>query len=307
MHHHIYIPEANISRYIPSELAECDAKEYINICELLYLYQSNQIAFMQFKVAAVYRLLKMKEAKHPLLPTQILDESITEEDIKASNIYELTQLIDTFFEDQEGVKVIKQNYLTNPVPTIRPSLIKYHGPADNFHNLTFGEYLDALRLFNDFHSCGDPEILYLLVAILYRPAAPFHFLQKDKGDIREVYNSHTIEKRAKKLKYAPFGFIYGVYLLFASFQKALVEMKLNWGGKELDLSILFDSSETQDESNELPGIGMDALAFTMAESGAFGDYEALRLANFWQIIVRMYDMRKSDLERQKHESNATTK
>lgn len=98
------------------------------------------------------------------------------------------------------MKVIKQNYLTNPVPTIRPSLIKYHGPADNFHNLTFGEYLDALRLFNDFHSCGDPEILYLLVAILYRPAAPFHFFQKDKGDIREVYNSHTIEKRAKKLK-----------------------------------------------------------------------------------------------------------
>lgn len=102
MHHHIYIPEANISRYIPSELAECDAKEYINICELLYLYQSNQIAFMQFKVAAVYRLLKMKEAKHPLLPTQILDESITEEDIKASNIYELAQLIDTFLKTRRA-------------------------------------------------------------------------------------------------------------------------------------------------------------------------------------------------------------
>lgn len=307
MHHHIYIPEANISRYIPSELAECDKKEYIDICELLYLYQSNQITFMQFKVASVYRLLQMKEAKNPLLPTQILDESITEEDIKACNIYELTQLIDTFFEESEGVKIIKQNYLNNPVPTIRPSIVKHYGPADNFHNLTFGEYLDALRLFNDFHSCGDPEILYLLVAILYRPATPFYLFKKDTGDIREPYNPHTIEKRAKKLKYAPFGFIYGVYLLFASFQKALVEMKLNWGGKELDLSILFDSSDAAEPNNELPGIGMDALAFTMAESGAFGDYETLRVANFWQIIVRMYDMRKSDIERQKQERNATTK
>lgn len=307
MHHHIAIPEANISRYIPSELAECDAKEYINMCELLYLYQSGQINFNQFKVAAVYRLLRMEEGKKTIPTHRILDESITEEDIKNATIYELSQLIDSFFDDQEGVKIIKQNYLINPVPKIRPVLTNYYGPADNFHNLNFGEYLDALRLFNDFHSSGDPEILFLLSAILYRPAEPLHWFKKDKGDIRETYNSHTIEKRAKKLKLAPFGFIYGVYLLFASFQKALVEMKLNWGGKELDLSILFDNSEADEHSNDLPGIGMDSLAFTMAESGAFGDYEALRNANFWQIIVRMYDMRKSDLERQKQERNATTK
>ena len=83
-------------------------------------------------------------------------------------------------------------------------------------------------------------------------------------------------------------------------------MKLNWGGQELDLSILFESAKGETESaTALPGIGMDSIAFTMAESGAFGDYKKLRDTNFWEIIVRMYDLRRADLERQKHEANAT--
>jgi hypothetical protein len=39
------------------------------------------------------------------------------------------------------------------------------GPADQFRDMTFGEYRDGLRLFHDFHATGDMHILTLLTAI----------------------------------------------------------------------------------------------------------------------------------------------
>jgi hypothetical protein len=165
-------------------------------------------------------------------------------------------------------------------------------------------------MFYDFHASGDMHILTLLTALFYRPKKRFHFIKKRvdnyDGDIRVPYNSNHLEARAKAFKYAPIGFVYGFYLLFASFQKSLVEMQLNWGGQELDLSILFETSkEEKDNPVALAGIGMDSIAFMMAESGAFGNYKELRTTNFWEIIVRMYDLRRADLERQKQEANVT--
>jgi hypothetical protein len=309
--HTIELPEAKITRYIPSDLSECDAQQYIDMCELIFHYQCQQINFEEFKTQSAYKLMNMKRAKTSVIKKMLLDEGITEDDVKFSNIHLIADLIEGFFEeDKSGNKIIKQYYLHNPVPTYQPAFKKYYGPTDSFMNITFGEYLDALRLFHDFHTSGDIQLLWLIAAIFYRPKKSFHFIRKKmsayNGDIRERHNPNAIDKRAKDLEIAPVGFVYGVYLYFASFQKALVEMKLNWGGQELDLSILFNYDKTENETTALPGIGMDSIAFTMAESGAFGSYEAICKINFWQIIVRMYDIRRADLEKQKTETNATT-
>ncbi|WP_026730213.1 hypothetical protein [Flavobacterium denitrificans] len=310
--HIIELPEAKIKRYIPADLSECDSQQYIDMCELIFYYQCNQITMEEFKVQSVYKLMNMKSVKSSTKKTMILDEGISEEDVKFGNIYLIADLIEDFFETGENDnKVIKQYYLHNPVPKYQPAFRKYYGPTDSFMNITFGEYLDALRLFHDFHASGDVKILWLIAAIFYRPKKWFHYfrskLSNYDGDVRQTYNPNTIDKRAKDLEIAPIGFVYGVYLFFASFQKALVEMKLNWGGQELDLSILFNYEKSDNDNNGMPGIGMDSIAFTMAESGAFGSYDSICKINFWQIIVRMYDIRRSDLERQKQERNATNK
>lgn len=298
--HTIEIPEANIRRYIPSDLSECDSQQYMDMCELVFRFQNQEIDYDAFKTHAVYKLMNMK-------PSKKQDDDLD----KFDTICQIGELVDNFFEeDESGQKIIKQYYIHNPVPKFKPLWINYHGPSDSFMNMTFGEYTDGLRMFHDFHATGDMHILTLLTALFYRPKKRFHFIKKRldnyDGDIRAAYNSNHLEARAKTFKYAPIGFVYGFYLLFASFQKTLIEMKLNWGGQELDLSILFESAKGETESTTaLPGIGMDSIAFTMAESGAFGDYKKLRNTNFWEIIVRMYDLRRADLERQKHEANAT--
>jgi len=299
--HTIEIPETKLKRYIPADLSECDPQQYMDMCELIFHYQNDAINYDELRIHAAYKLMNMKPSN-----------KTNQDEEKFSNIYLVSELIDDFFDiDEKGLKVIKQYYIHNPVPKFKPLWKTLDGPSDSFMNMTFGEYTDALRLFHDFHATGDMEILKLITALFYRPKKSFLFLKKRlenyDGDMRQPYNSNNLEARAKTLNHAPIGFVYGFYLLFASFQKYLIDAKIMWGGKELDFSILFESSKTDDEpTNDAPGIGMDAIAFSIAESGAFGTIEEVRKANFWQIMVRMYDLRRTDLERQKQEKNATT-
>jgi hypothetical protein len=306
--HTIEIPDSKLKRYIPADLSECDAQQYMDMCELIFLYQNQSITYDELRTHAAYKLMKM--ARKPA--KELTEYEQQQQRIKFSNIYLISELIDSFFEDDgSGNKTIKQYYIHNPVPNFKPLLTTYYGPSDSFMNMTFGEYTDALRLFHDFHATGDMEILRIITALFYRPKKKFHWLKKHfenyNGDIREPYNPHTLEQRAEKLKTAPIGFIYGFYLLFASFQKYLIDAKILWSGKEIDLAILFESSDTEELTNETPGIGMDAIAFSIAESGAFGTIEEVRKAEFWPIMIRMYDLRRTDLERQKPEKDATNK
>jgi hypothetical protein len=297
--HIIEIPETKLKRYIPSDLSECGSQQYMDMCELIFHFQNQAITYHELRTHAAYKLMNM-------IPSKAAEQ----DEEKFSNIYLISELIDDFFEEENGLKTIKQYYIHNPVPTFKPLWKTYYGPSDSFMNMTFGEYTDALRLFHDFHATGDMEILKLLTALFYRPKKSFLFIKKRlenyNGDVREPYNSHNLEARAKVLQHAPIGFVYGFYLLFASFQKYLIDAKILWSGKEIDFSILFESSGYEEHSTDTPGIGMDSIAFSIAESGAFGTIEEVRKADFWQIMVRMYDLRRTDLERQKKEKNATT-
>ena len=300
----IEIPEANIKRYIPSDLSECDQQQYMDICELIFYFQNEQINYDEFRTHAVYKLMKMVPSKKD-----------DDDEEKFANIYQLSELINDFFDtDADGKKIIKQDYIHNPIPSFKPIFKTLYGPSDSFMNMTFGEYTDALRLFLDFHATGDMELLKLLTAVFYRQKKSFHFIKKRlssyDGDIREPYNSKLLEANAKELKHAPIGFVYGFYLLFASFQKYLIDAKIMWGGKEIDFAILFESSKEESnepQSEDIPSIGMDSIAFSIAESGTFGNIDQVRNTNFWDIMIRMYDLRRTDLERQKQENNATNK
>lgn len=295
--HNINIPEANLNLYLPADLSECDQQQYIDMCELIFRFHNQEIDYLEFRTHAVYKLLGLKP-----------QESEHDQEEKFANVYIISELIDSFFEEIEGVKTIKQYYIHNPVPSFAPAYTRYYGPSDSFMDMTFGEYRDALRIFHDFHATGDMQLLVLLTAVFYRKKKAFYFIKKQSaehdGNCRIPYNSALLENHAKNFKYAPLGLIYGFYLLFASFQKYLVDAKIMWGGKEIDLSILFQSDGNSDTEN-IPGIGMDSIAFTMAESGAFGNIKEVDNTNFWQILIKMYDSRRNDLERQKNETNAT--
>ncbi len=293
--HTIEFLESKTTLYLPEDLSECNSREYITACGLIFKLQNQDITFDDFCNQLAYKLMNVKTK-----PQKLSEESL-------GNIVLIAELLESFFEpDEEGQKVLKQYYIHNPVPKINFLAHTLYGPKDSFMDMTFGEYTDALRLFLDFKATGDMHLLTLFTAIFYRRKKACITFKKIfrnfDGQVRMPYNPNLLDQHAASFKYAPIGFVYGFFLLFASFQKYLTDAKIMWGGQELDFSILFEKSGN--EVQGLPSIGMDAIAFSIAESGIFGDIEKVRAANFWDVMVRMYDLRRQDLEQQKLERNA---
>jgi hypothetical protein len=71
---------------------------------------------------------------------------------KSLLLFTKSELIDDFFDiNDQGIKVIKQYYIHNPVRSFKPVWKTFYGP-DQFRDMTFGEYRDGPRLFHDFHT-----------------------------------------------------------------------------------------------------------------------------------------------------------
>lgn len=273
---HIIEFETKGKRYLPEDLSECDSRQYTEVSALIYLYHIGKINYEDFRIHALYKLLDMKPVK-----------GYFDQDVKYSKIYELSILIDTFFEDnEEGQKIIKQYYINNPIPNFKGILIDYYGPADEFNDITFGEYLAALEAFVDFNQTQENQYLYKLAAILYR----IGFF-----GVKTPYESKTVDKRAYFFRHQHIGIIYGIYLYFASFQKYLATAKLFVEGNEIDLSVLF---EGKSDKSSLPGIGMKGILYTMAESGVFGNVAETNKTPLWEIMVRMYDIVKRNKDQE---------
>ena len=308
--HKIEIPERKIKWFVPEDLSECTSQQYIDMCELLFRLHTGQIDETEFLTHSVYKLLNMVPGKSK--ETNPVLRKIDEQN-KFANIAQIADLLkETFFFKQEQddgstrLNII-QNYIHNPVPAFTPLWRTYYGPTEAFQNVKGGEYVEALRAFLQFNKTGDIDWMYELVAILYRPKKPFHFITKlfsnYDGDCRIVYNQHHLQKRIKAFKYAPFGFLYGVYLYFASFQLFVSGAEVPWGDKVLDLSILFKGDSKMPEI-EAADIGMDGVLFAFAESGIFGDFDKAQQVPFWTMMIKMYDARVKQLQEQKNQENA---
>ncbi len=303
--HTLEFPDTQIKRYIPAELSECNASQYIYLCNLFFYYQCAEITKDEMLNNAVYHLMKMKPSKSTAIGNNDKTNIILIEELIESSFFDKIYIT----EEQYQLK-LKQNYINNPVPKYKPLWKNYYGPSDGFMNLKFGEYCEALRTFLEFNATGNTNLLYELAAILYRPRKPFLYFKKKlsnyDGDVRVKYNMHQTQNRIEAFKTAPIGFVYGVYLFFASMQIFVSGAEVPWGDKLLDLSILFkNNGESVDI--EAQDIGLDSVVFAMAESGAFGDFKEVQETPFWTIIIKMYDARIKELQLQKIHENAESK
>lgn len=283
---HIEFPEVNKSFNVPENLSECHDNDYMEICRLIIGYYSGNISYEEFRVLAIKKFLGIK----------IKDKN--DEEVLA-NIFMLSELMDGFFEDENDQKKVCLNFIDIKIKKIRTIMRVYYGPQDSFMDMTYGEYTDAVKVFLQFSNTREASLLYDLAAILYR---------EKRRSKRVAYDSNLIEKRSGIFKrYTPFGFVCGVYLQFAAFLQYLPEAIISLDGKsELDFSILYESSD-EETLEKVPGIGADAVVFTLAESGIFGKVKEVRNTPFWEIQLALYELRRKDLENQKQYRNAKNK
>lgn len=282
--HTIEIPEIKKTLYLPENLAECNQQQFIDMAQLLMLNQTGELDYEAMRMQAVYKLLDIKRVK------------TEDEEDKLSNIYLISQLIDTFFViDNSGQKSIKLDFYECPIQSFNPYMVSIHGPKFVFKDLTFGEYLDALRLFFQFQVTPDITLLKAITVILLRPA-------KWYNKIRIPYNPDDVDKAIEKLKYAPIGLFYGVYLWFASFQKFISSAQIPWAGKTLNFSLLFDANSDGNKP-EHEDIGMDSIFFALAENGTFGNAKETKQTKLIEVLIKMYDMRVKELNQKANDNS----
>lgn len=278
------IPETNRYLKLPEELAECNSRQYAEACLLIYRHQQQEISYEDFRVQMIYKLLDLKKTSSKRL-------SEAERQEKYSNIYGLSRYIDSFFEvpgeEGENQLPIKLYFIDNKTPKINFFHRELIGPKDGFDDISFGQYIDALEIYYMMESAPTKELMYELMAVFYHP----------KG---KTYDRKTAGKYLNQIKKVHFGKVFGLYLLFASFQSYLFSASIHYQGQDLDLSILFkqeDNQKTPEEAkSKIPGIGMKSIEFQLAESGVFGPLNEVRKTNFWETILRLYDIRKRDLD-----------
>lgn len=285
--HTVEILEQNVTRYIPKELAHCTPSEFKDVVRLLYDWQTGIIDYHDFRVQAIFLLLNLKTGKRKINALEL--------DAMHANMFEISKLMDSFFDIDGKNYQIKLNLIANPIPYIRPILVNIKGPETRFANTVFGQYEDAVNLFQMYHRSNDTTCLYQIMAIYYQE--PKHY-NSEKTENRAAYFKKTID----------FAKVYGFYLYFKAFQEYVTSSKVIWEGQIIDLSILFSSSGDTGSKSDIPGLGTKAIAFLLAESNVFGSLKELRKEKLWEILLRLYDIRKRDLDNKAEEKrlNSTT-
>ncbi|HUI32027.1 MAG TPA: hypothetical protein VLY84_00290 [Dysgonamonadaceae bacterium] len=275
-HNHIQIMETGWESYIPKELAHCDRREYNEVCYLIYEWQTGQIDYVDFRIHAVTKILKLKKGKRKI--------NTLEMEFMHANIFAISELMDSFFTKSKEGMLIKQNFTHNHNPDVRPLFKKYYGPQSEFSNVTFGQYEDGLNLYHMYAKTKDEKFLYMLMATFYLPK-------------KKPYIASKIEKLAEDFALLDFGVVYGFFLFFGSFQIYLTDSMVTWEGQTIDLSILYKPTSRKSKvQSDIPGLGIKSLAYQLAESGVFGDLKTLRTENLWEVLLRLYDLRKRDLD-----------
>ncbi|MHA7822470.1 hypothetical protein ACVVIH_06880 [Chryseobacterium arthrosphaerae] len=244
--------------------------------------KERKISFRDMKILSIYALLGLKRSKK-------VSSEITQ------NVNRLTIFIENFFEkDEDGnMTEIKLDFQNNHHP--KHWLLKnYYGPEDGFQNVSFGQYIDGLDEYIYYTNTGDMEALRMLFAIFY--------LRKG-----EKYDSRISKKRAKGIfKYVDIRHLYGFYLFFSSIQTYVLGGEINVMGNPIDLSLIYTASGSSNFKSNIPGTGMRNVISDLAESQVFGPYKGVEETNMWIVLIRLYELKKKELDDQERNKNNET-
>lgn len=149
-----------------------------------------------------------------------------------------------------------------------------------------------------------PKYLRELFAVFYRKKQWFtRKIDNPQYDIRKPFNKYKVFQQSEKFVTLDPGILYGFFLYFFSFQSYLDQAQINVGGNDIDLSILFEKNPQEPKEN-IPGIGMLSVAFSLSQSQVFGDLEKVEKTNFWKVILHLYDLKKRSEDEKVRETNS---
>lgn len=254
---------------IPSDWNELTKKQYLFVCEKFadIITSPDKLTTEEYyasKVFLVRHFLQMSWSKF---------QHVTAEQIACILPY-------LEFLDSKEITLNK-----NLVPSFRCFGIKYYGPKDRMKTSTMGELVSADTYFINSQKKSNPEMLYMLLATIYRPKQRFIWIKKYlgtwDGDMRQKFNSRSTENRSKFFK----RFLHKKYCWAALY--------FYWGFRKHNVMAfrsLFAQPDEDGETDVREKSGNDyGWAGTLLEMAGdkFGDFKATENTNWFTLFVEM--------------------
>lgn len=213
---------------IPESVEELDGKQLIGIAEILH---NPSLSMLKASLMVMRVLSKKSFFKFFFISSEV-----------KMNCLEYVQWV---FEKISTTKNLLPHYK------------KYYGPSDELNNMTLAEFHFAERYYAEIKG-DDYGSLPHLIATIYRAAKPGYNKDLDTdGDVRQTFNSNTINYYAKKISKWPKGVQYAILIFYDSCREKIAD----------DNPEIFGGGDGEDD-----GLGMYAVMRGLA-GPKFGDLE----------------------------------
>lgn len=297
--HTIEIPDIGFFKEIPESFSEMSQDDFLLFVRLYLRFAVGEIDYHRLRTEMVYQFLGMR---HVRWRYELLDD-VDREQVHA-NIFRVAELLGFFFiEEKRDGKIhlrINLSWTKNFLPSYRPGFTAipggiYKGPADTLADLTWIEYKDAHVSAFEYLKNGNEFDLNRLCAVLYRrPLLPF--LPKPK------YNPDKLDHRIPRVASWPHYIKYAILLNFLSCEHYIRTGTFNIDGNEITFGILYQESDEDTISSDT---GLTGVLYNLAESHVFGTVKETANQSFFDVMFRLYQLRrdhlamKANLEKQK--------
>lgn len=234
----------------PQNISELTPAQWIHYLMLLSRYRDQEISIQDFKVEWLAYLLRMSAVG---VGRVRIEEMINSED------YNLEGFVQNVDENVE----VKTFTTRNNLPQYTWNNISYTGPQDFCFNLSFGEFLTAYYVFQDYALTQNPIALKYLFAVLYSDGSPLY-------------------QRVEALEQIPNYVALSAYVFFKSVVSHIQKSNVYVAGEELPLYKVFEEAVTQSGFSKF---GMEEALYDIAyQSGVIIDRNDLKRQNLYDVL-----------------------
>jgi len=229
----------------------------------------DQIRTPEHYLIVVQELMKLRRGEGNLdgfcmnLVKRLLNIHLKEEPkgIVAENLFRMAEQMAGYFYQEHGKLIPAMNFTTNFIPRVG----KRYGPSELLLDMTWGEFMDALRFVQQ-----DDDAL---CSALYR--------RKVKGE-RVAYDNQKITplKASQEVKD-------GIRIWFEANLNYIATQDMEISGNTVNFAPLFTHGKGK-------GIGMLGVTYALAASGVFGDVDKVATRNLYEVLLRLYQLKMEE-------------
>lgn len=278
--------ESGFKLEFPEKIAEFNPAQFLRFCKDFCRLQDGLISDEDFLVALILNCLEMEPLK---------DRRLREDEASrlVMNMEALAETVTSFWHIPEGEKeaVIDWFFVDQKVPVIEWAGQKYFGPASNLADLTYGEYEKAHTYYSVYLRDKDPQLLDSLISELYRPEERKHFGLKGTGK-KISLDQHDKDEAQRWASLLPFHVKFAVFVWWGNMEQYIRLAEIQTDAGPVQLEVLFKQMEVESRKVD-DNTGIRGVLYHLAESAVFGTIKDVERTPFWDVMLRLYQMRKN--------------